>query len=87
MAKPTIADEARDLYDLATLLALDVAAQYVVNARGDEMTVAMAMMQTNTAKRLLADISASDIGSIELPERQVDAAGCGAAIDALLAGE
>ncbi len=85
MTKLTIADEARDLYDLATLLALDVAAQLVVNGRGDALTVSRAVTQRDAAKNLLDALSASDLGSIELPERQIDAAGCGAVIDAMLA--
>lgn len=87
MSTRTIADEARELYDLATLLAMDVAAQHVVNGRGDALTVSRAVTQRDAAKNLLDALSASDLGSIELPERQIDAAGCGAVVDAMLADE
>lgn len=87
MTKRTIADEVRDLYDLATLLAVDVVAQFVVNGRGDALTVSEVVNQRRAAKNLLDSISASSIGDVELPERQIDAAGCGAVIDAILADE
>lgn len=87
MTKRTIADEASDLYDLATLLAIDVVSQFVVNGRGDAMTVSRAVNIRDVAKRLLEDISGSCIGGIELPELQIDVSGCGAVIDAMLAGK
>ena len=87
MTKQTIADEARELYDLATLLAVDVVSQFVVNGRGDAMTVSRAVNSRNVAKRLLEDISGSRIGAIELPERQIDVSGCGAVIDAMMEGD
>ncbi len=83
----TIYDEARDLYDLAAVLALDVTAQLVVNGRGDALTVSRAVEQMKSAKNLLDTISASEIGGIELPERQADAAGCGEAVESMLADE
>ena len=83
----TIADEARELYDLATLLAMDVVSQFVVNGRGDAITVSRAVNSRGVAKKLLEDISSSRIGAIELPERQIDVSGCGAVIDAMLDGE
>lgn len=85
MTKRTIADEAHELYDLATLLAMDVAYQFVVKGRGDALTVSMAVNQMEAARNLLDAISASDLGCIELPDRRNDVAGCGAAIDAMLA--
>lgn len=87
MSKQTIADEARDLYDLATLFAMDVVAQFVVNGRGDAMTVSRAVNTRDGAKKLLEDISGSRIGAIELPERQIDVTGCGSVIDAMLDDE
>ena len=87
MSKQTIADEARDLYDLATLLTLDVVAQFVVNGHGDAMTVSRAVNIRDVAKKLLEDISGSRIGAIELPERQIGVTGCGSVIDAMLDGE
>ena len=87
MTKRTIADEASEIYDLATLLAIDVVSQFVVNGRGDAMTVSRAVNSRNVAKRLLEDISGSRIGAIELPERQIDVSGCGAVIDAMLEDE
>ena len=87
MSKQTIADEARDLYDLATLLTLDVVAQFVVNGHGDAMTVSRAVNIRDVAKKLLEDISGSRIGAIELPERQIDVTRCGSVIDAMLDGE
>lgn len=87
MTKQTIADEARELYDLATLLAVDVVSQHVVNGSGDALTVSRVVTQRTAAKNLLDALSASDLGSIELPERRIDAAGCGAVIDAILADE
>ena len=84
MSKQTIADEARDLYDLATLLAMDVVSQFVVNGRGDALTVSIAVNQRDAAKNLIDRISASGIGDIELPERQIDVTGCGSVIDAML---
>lgn len=85
MTKRTIADEAREAYDLVTLLAVDVVSQLVVNGHGDALTVSMAVNQRKAAKSLLDRIHASGIGGVELPERQIDAAGCGAVIDAMLA--
>lgn len=87
MTKQTISDEARDLYDLATLLAIDVVSQFVVNGRGDAMTVSRAVNSRSVAKKLLEDISGSRIGGIELPERQIDVSGCGVVIDAMLEDE
>lgn len=87
MTKQTIADEARELYDLATLLAVDVVSQFVVNGRGDALTVSRAVTQRDAAKNLLDALSASDLGSVELPERQIDVSGCGAVIDAMLEDE
>lgn len=87
MTKRTIADEARELYDLATLLAVDVVSQLVVNGCGDELTVSMAVNQREAAKNLLERISTSGIGGVELPDRQIGAEGCGAVIDAMLADE
>lgn len=84
MSKRTIADEARGVYDLVTLLAVDVASQLVVNGRGDALTVSMAASQREAAKSLLDRISASGIGGVELPERQIDTVGCGNVIDACL---
>ena len=85
MSNRTISDEARELYDLATLLAMDVVSQFVVNGRGDALTVSIAVNQRDAAKNLIDRISASGIGDIELPERQIDVAGCGAVIGAMLA--
>lgn len=85
MSRQTIADEARDIYDLATLLTLDVVAQFVVNGNVDAMTVSRAVNIRGVAKKLLEDISGSRIGAIELPERQIDVTGCGSVIDAMLA--
>lgn len=87
MTKRTIADEARELYDLATLLAVNVVSQFVVNGSGDALTVSMAVNQRDAAKSLLDRVYASGIGGVELPERQIDTAGCGAVIDAMLADE
>ena len=87
MTKRTIADEARELYDLATLLALDVAAQLVVSGRGGTPIVSKAMGIATRAKELLGDLDGSDVGGAEIPDRLIDAAGCGAVIDAMLAGE
>lgn len=81
----TIADEARDLYDLATLLALDVASQRVANGRGDASTVSCAVSARGAAKRLVDALSGSEVAGIELPERRVDASGCGEIVDAMLA--
>lgn len=85
MPNRTIADEARELYDLSTLLAVDVVSQLVVNGRGDALTVSKAVNERDAAKNLLDRISASGIGDIELPNRQIDVSGCGAVIDAMLA--
>lgn len=85
MTKRTIADEARELYDLATLLALDVVAQLVVNGRGDALTVSIAVNERSAAKNLLDRISASGIGGVELPERRIDVEGCAPLVDAMLA--
>ena len=83
----TIADEARDLYDLATLLALDVASQYVVSRSGDATVVSCTANARGAAKRLVDVLSSSEIAGIELPERQKDASGCGELVDAMLADE
>ena len=72
MPKRTIADEARELYDLATLLALDVAAQLVVNGRGDASAVSYAVNARGASKRIADVLLGSEVGGIELPERQVD---------------
>lgn len=87
MSARTIYDEAHDLYDLSAVLAMDVTAQLVMNRRGDALTASRAVTQMESAKNLLDTISASDIGGIELPERQFDAAGCGEAVEAMLADE
>ena len=87
MPNRTIADEARELYDLSTLLAVDIVSQLVVNGRGDALTVSMAVNGRDAAKSFLDRISASGIGAIELPERQIDVTGCGSVIDAMLDDE
>lgn len=84
MTKRTIADEAQELYDLATLLAIDAASRHVVNEVGERGLVMRVATIRETVRRLCEDISASELGALELPDRACVTSGCGKAVEAMI---
>lgn len=84
MTRRTIADEARELYDISTILALDVASQLVVNGRGDRKLVMRAACLRESVRKICEDISSSELGAIELPDRSSMTSGCGKVLEAMI---
>lgn len=84
MTKRTISDEARELYDLATLLAVDVVSQFVVNGHGDMKLVMRAACLRESVRKICEDISSSELGAIELPDRSSMTSGCGKVLESMI---
>lgn len=84
MTKKTIADEAREVCDLVTLLALDVASHHVINGIGERKLVMRVATLRESARKVCEDVSASKFGAIELPDRSLLVSGCGKAVEAMI---
>lgn len=86
MTKKTIADEARELCDIATLLAVDLGAQLVTNGLGDMDLLTRAMGVREMAKQLASMVDGASVGRIEVPARNVSTSGCSEALDVVMSG-
>ena len=84
MSVRTIADETRELYDLATLIAVDLGAQLVVNGLGDMDLLTHAMGVREMAKQLASMVDGANVGRIEVPTRNVSTIGCSEALDVVI---
>lgn len=84
MTKKTISDEARELCDIATLLAVDLGAQLVVNGLGGMDLLTHAMGVREMAKQLASMVDGANVGRIEIPARSVSPSGCSEVLDSVM---
>lgn len=86
MSVRTISDEACELCDIATLLAVDLGAQLVTNGLGDMDLLTRAVGVREMAKQLASMIDGTNVGRIEIPARSISASGCSEALDDVMSG-